>query len=131
VGQPVSERSSSRHREAQPPAEHRAHPPVDELPQVGAEPKPQEASPPPEAAAKAERKKERTPRRDGPGCCARRSRWRFRLCLVWRQAPSVGVPDGTRRGARHFGAPGVAHAACSAGSSAGATPAGVVVSLQQ
>jgi hypothetical protein len=40
-----------------------------ELPQVWAwaGPKPQEASPPPEAAAKVEAKKERTPRGDGAG----------------------------------------------------------------
>jgi hypothetical protein len=41
------------------------------LPQAGAEPKPQEASPAPEAAAKAEAKKERAPRVDWAGLLRR------------------------------------------------------------
>jgi hypothetical protein len=52
-----------------------------------AEPKEKEASAPPEAAAKAEAKKERMPRLSWAGLL----RWTFvfgrlRLCRVWRQA---------------------------------------------
>ncbi len=55
---------------------------------------------------------------------------RLHLCLVWRQAPGVGVPDGPQRRARHSAAPGAAHSACAPGCSAGASPAGVVLSLE-
>jgi hypothetical protein len=56
------------------------------LPWVGAEPKPEEASVPLLAAARAEPQKERTPRVDWPGCCAGASRW---MC-----SPAFGVEAG-------------------------------------
>jgi hypothetical protein len=47
---------------------------------------------------------------------------RVRLLEVWRQAECICVRDGTRWGRRQCGAPGTAHAACSTGPCARATP---------
>jgi hypothetical protein len=66
-------------------------------------PKPQEASPPPEAAVKVEAKKERTPRVDWAGLLRRKeSAGRLRLLWVWRLSAGAGIPDGPRWGARRF-----------------------------
>jgi len=67
----------------------------------------------PETAVRKEPKKQRTPRVDFREAAAQDVRVGcLHLCLVWRQAPGVGVPDGTQRSARHCGAPVTAHAAC-------------------
>ncbi|WP_205520432.1 AMP-binding protein [Pyxidicoccus caerfyrddinensis] len=86
-------------------------------------PKPQEASPPPEAAAKLEAKKERTPRVVWAGLLRRtESAGRLLLLSVCRPSAGAGIPDGPRWGARHSGAPGMALEACSVGPSASGHP---------
>ena len=67
----------------------------------------------PETAVRKEPKKQRTPRVDWAKLLRRtESVGCLHLCLVWGQAPGVGVPDGPQRSTRHSGAPVTAHAAC-------------------
>ena len=49
---------------------------------------------------------------------------------MWRQAPGVGVREGSTRGAGDSEAPGPAHGRCEAGPGARATPGSVVLKLK-
>ena len=70
----------------------------------------------PEAAARQELKKKRTPRLDWPGSLLRTfARDTFRLPQMWRPAPGCVVREGSGRRARDCGAPGTAHGVCKAG----------------
>ncbi|EPX54929.1 guanylyl cyclase [Cystobacter fuscus DSM 2262] len=100
------------------------------LPQAGAEPEPEEERPS-MAVTVEEPKKERAPRLDSRRAAGQDVRaGRVRLRPLWRQAPGAGVPDGTRWGARDFGAHATTYAACEAGLGAGASAARVVLSAR-
>ncbi|HYO54752.1 transposase [Archangium sp.] len=82
------------------------------VPQVGAE----EARVAPQAEARKEPKKERTPRVDFRGVAEKDVRLRrVHLREVWRQAAGFGVPEGRGRGASDCGAPGSAYGRCEPG----------------
>ncbi|WP_395844964.1 transposase [Archangium violaceum] len=99
------------------------------IPLTEVAPKEQEASAPPEAAAKAEPKKERTPRLSWAGLLRRMFVLDVLACAgCGGRIEGVGGRDNTQRGARLSGAPGSAHAACTAGPGAGATPKRMVLS---
>ena len=90
------------------------------VPQAGAE----EASAGKDAAARKERMKQGTPRVDFRRVAQQDVRLRgVRLREVWRQAPGVGVHDGSMRGADDSEAPGPAHGRCEAGPGARAPQA--------
>ncbi|WP_240359308.1 transposase [Pyxidicoccus trucidator] len=82
------------------------------LPQAGAE----EVSVAPQAAARKEPLKEKTPRVDFRGVAQEDVRVRrVRVREVWRQAAGAGVREGSGKGARDSGAPGLAHGRCALG----------------
>jgi len=99
-----------------------------ERPQAGAEPGPEEESPPAKAAT-VESTMERTPRLDWAGLLRRTFALDVFACVRCggrrRVLAYLTAPGG---GARHSGAPGIALAACEAGPGTGSTPERVVLS---